>query len=182
MDNILRINLQISCYPDRGLYLKNSINDSEFCLYSSLCSAGTGANYALTWPEVCQRAGQINTQYVPRVKLPKDFHRKVSCLFWLQKQKCASIPKRQDDFFITHGPIKVVPGRKQKLTKQLYGEELTWPEDRFDFCYWLLGDNLGISCLIGVLLFAWDLGSPQSLIWFRVQAGHTVRPMMWFQA
>lgn len=47
MANILRINLQVSCYPDRGLYLTNSINDSEFCLYSSLCSAGTGANYAL---------------------------------------------------------------------------------------------------------------------------------------
>lgn len=43
MDNILRITLQVSCYPDRGLYLTNSINDSEFCLYSSLCSAGTGA-------------------------------------------------------------------------------------------------------------------------------------------
>jgi len=65
------------------------------------------------------------------------------------------------------------------LTKQLYGEELTLPEERFGFCYWLLGDNLGISCLIGVSLFAWGLGSPQSLIRVRVQAGHTVLADFW---
>lgn len=61
MDNILRTNLQVRGYPVRGVYLTNSINDSEFCLYSSLCSAGTGANHALTWPEVCQsRADELS--------------------------------------------------------------------------------------------------------------------------
>ena len=83
--------------------------------------------------------------------------------------------------FIIHSPMKFVPGRKQRLTKQLYSEKLTLSEERSGLCHWLLGDNLGISWLMRVSLFPWSLGSPESLTWFRVQAGHTERPMMWFR-